>query len=129
MAILYIRHKFATGSRDLRRLDAVTRSPCYSHLASTVKGLSIIRSYQAEPISLREFYSKIDDNSRTQFMFHTSIRWAAIRLDWLTFLFITALTYLAIVTRVLNQTYTTSTIAVTLSWALTLTGVIQWVIR
>ena len=46
--LLFVRYRFASTSRDLKRLEGTTRSPVYSHLTSTIHGLQVVRSYRAE---------------------------------------------------------------------------------
>ncbi len=56
MSMLFIRYRFARCSRDLKRLEGITRSPIYSYLTSTIHGLKVIRSYNAENICSSEFF-------------------------------------------------------------------------
>lgn len=45
---------FRGALRDLKRLENVSRSPIYSHVAATVTGLSTVHAFRKE----REFISK-----------------------------------------------------------------------
>lgn len=45
---------FRGALRDLKRLENVSRSPIYSHVATTVTGLSTVHAFRKE----REFVSK-----------------------------------------------------------------------
>ncbi|CAF4234850.1 unnamed protein product, partial [Rotaria sp. Silwood2] len=129
IAMLYIRHCFAQCSRDLKRLEGITRSPFYSYLTSTIHGLKVIRSYHAEKICLKEFFSHLDDNTRTNYLFLTTNRWAAIRFDWITLFFVSIVTLLAIIVRVIGRQFSAADIALTLSYSLNLMGLLQWTIR
>jgi ABC-type multidrug transport system fused ATPase/permease subunit len=42
----WVRQRFLRTSRELKRLDAVTRSPVYALFSSTLSGLMIIRSFK-----------------------------------------------------------------------------------
>jgi hypothetical protein len=56
-------------------------------------------------------------------------RWAAIRFDWITIIFIALVTILAMLVRVVQNHLSTSDIALILSYSLNLMGTLQWTIR
>jgi ATP-binding cassette subfamily C (CFTR/MRP) protein 4 len=129
IGMLFIRHRFARCSRDLKRLESTSRSPIYSYLTSTIHGLKVIRSYRAEKTCLLEFFAHVDDNTRANYLSVTTNRWAAIRFDWITVLFVAIVTSMALIIRITGQQFSASDIALTLSYSLTLMGLIQWTIR
>uniref|UniRef100_A0A8C8DRS1 ATP binding cassette subfamily C member 4 (PEL blood group) n=1 Tax=Oryzias sinensis TaxID=183150 RepID=A0A8C8DRS1_9TELE len=45
---LFLRHYFLQTSRDIKRLESTTRSPVFSHLSSTLQGLSTIRAFRVQ---------------------------------------------------------------------------------
>ena len=79
--MLFLRHRFATCSRDLKRLIGITRSPLYSQLTSTVHGLKVIRSFRAETICSKQFLQHLNDNTRVEYLVVTLNRRSAIRFD------------------------------------------------
>jgi ABC-type multidrug transport system fused ATPase/permease subunit len=127
--MLFIRHRFAQCSRDLKRLENITRSPIYSYLTSTIHGLKVIRSYHAENICSKEFYSYLDDNTRANYLFLTTNRWVAFRFDWITLFFISIVTSLALIVHITSRQFSAADIALTLAYSLSLMGLIQWTIR
>ena len=124
-----IRYRFAQCSRDLKRLEGVTRSPIYSHLHSTIHGLQVIRSYHVEDVCSQEFLRYIDENSRVHFMIMTKDRWAAMRFDGVCSFFLAMVTVLALIVRIYQQSFSSADIALTLSYSLSLMGLFQWTIR
>ena len=127
--ILFIRHRFAQCSRDLKRLESITRSPIYSYLTSTIHGLKVVRSYYAETICSTEFFSHLDNNTRASYLLLTLNRWVGIRFDWITLFFIAGVTLLALLVRVIGREFSTADIALTLSYSLNLMHFLQWTIR
>ncbi len=127
--MLFIRYRFARCLRDLKRLEGVTRSPVYSQLTSTIHGLKVIRSYHAESISCEEFFHNLDDNTRVNYLLLTTNRWAAIRFEWVAFMFVVLVTTLAMTVRVTQRQFSAADIALTLSYSLNLMGLLQWTIR
>jgi ABC-type multidrug transport system fused ATPase/permease subunit len=57
------RHRYIVSSREVKRFEAVTRSPLYADFSSTLTGLPTIRAYQAQRRFRDEFLREMDDNS------------------------------------------------------------------
>ena len=128
--LLFVRHHFAPCSRDLRRLEGITRSPVYSYLTSTIHGLKVIRSYQVEHMCSSKFFSYLDDNTRANHLIYATNRWAALRFHWVALIFITLVTTLSVILRVTGYRYfSTADIAITLSYSLRLIVFVPWMIR
>ncbi|CAF1477796.1 unnamed protein product, partial [Rotaria sordida] len=130
IGLLFVRYCYAPCSRDLRRLESITRSPIYSYLTSTIHGLKVIRSYHAEHMCSIEFFSHLDDNTRANHLIFATNRWAALRFDWVALSFIALVTIFSVIVRVTGYRYlSTADIAMTLSYSLNLMGLLQWAIR
>ncbi|CAF1179985.1 unnamed protein product, partial [Adineta ricciae] len=127
--MLFLRHRFAGCSRNLKRLEHTSRSPVYSYLTSTLQGLKVIRSYHAEKICLSDFHAYLDDHTRASYLLTILGRWAAIRFEWIACFFITSATILAVIVRIVSQQLSAADIALTLLYSINLTGTFQWGIR
>ena len=127
--MLIVRYRFSRCFRDLKRLEGITRSPIYSYLLSTIHGLKVIRSYNAEQMCSKEFLSYVDDHIRVYFLTITTERWAAMRFDGVTFAFLSLVTIFSMLARIYYQKFSTVDIALTLSYSLNLMGLFQWAIR
>src|SRR5262249_13642738 len=108
--MFFLGHRFASCSRNLKRLVGITRSPVYSQLTSTIHGLKVIRSYHVENISSNEFFYHLD-------------------FDWVFLIFIVLLNILAIIARITQHQFSTVDIALILTYSLNLLGLFQWTIR
>ena len=53
---IYLAKYYLKSAREIRRLEAITCSPVYSHIADTVAGLEVIRSSKMEDCFLQKFY-------------------------------------------------------------------------
>ena len=85
--ILYVYFRvqqyFRDTSRELKRLDSVTRSPVYAHFSETLSGLSTIRAYGEAPRFLRDNQGKIDLSSAAWYAMRAGDRWLSVRLELL----------------------------------------------
>uniref|UniRef100_A0A4W6DQY7 Cystic fibrosis transmembrane conductance regulator n=1 Tax=Lates calcarifer TaxID=8187 RepID=A0A4W6DQY7_LATCA len=81
LIFLYLRRYFLQTSRDIKRLESTTRSPVFSHLSSSLQGLWTIRAFGAEERFQKAFDAHQDLHSAAWFLFLTTSRWFAVRLD------------------------------------------------
>jgi ABC-type multidrug transport system fused ATPase/permease subunit len=72
---------YGQASRDMRRLDSVTRSPLYSLFGETVSGVSVIRAFGASTISLQSMMNLSDTNIVSFAWTWTVNRWLSSRFN------------------------------------------------
>jgi ABC-type multidrug transport system fused ATPase/permease subunit len=75
---------------DLKRLDAVSRSPIYSQFSETINGMSTIRAYGAQNRMARGNAAQVDKNGAIFIVNMQSNRWLSVRLETLGALMITS---------------------------------------
>jgi len=55
LSFCYLRDFYLSTSRDVKRLEAVARSPMYSHFGGTLNGLPTIRAMRAQKMLIAEY--------------------------------------------------------------------------
>lgn len=85
IALLYyfIQRFYVATSRQLKRLESVSRSPIYSHFGETVTGVQAIRAYGQQDRFTRESENKVDQNQICYYPSIISNRWLAVRLEFI----------------------------------------------
>ncbi|XP_055326164.1 probable multidrug resistance-associated protein lethal(2)03659 [Sitodiplosis mosellana] len=94
MTVLFylIRSVYMDTGRSIKRIEAMSRSPIYSHVNATLQGLSTVRAFNAENFLEKEFHDFQDFNTSCWYLFTSAGRWFAFWLD------VVCLVYVAIVT-------------------------------
>jgi ABC-type multidrug transport system fused ATPase/permease subunit len=76
---LFIQKYYLRTSRELKRLDSVSRSPIYAHFQESLSGISTIRAYgQTNRFALENEW-RVDANLRAFFPSISANRWLAVR--------------------------------------------------
>ena len=75
-AFFYIR-----SSRDLKRIEAVQRSPLFQHFGETLSGVVTIRAYGDESRFISDSHKKINTHNRPFIYLWATNRWLAFRVD------------------------------------------------
>ncbi|CAF3273130.1 unnamed protein product [Rotaria sp. Silwood2] len=124
--VLWLRRFYLRSSRQLKRLENVTRSPIYALFSSSLDGLTSIRAFNVQGDFLNMFMERIDTNSRAYFILFATARWFGLRLDLVASLLTLVTAILAVV---LRHRIDPSAAALSISYCITLTGLFQWSIR
>ncbi|NXE33592.1 MRP2 protein, partial [Ptilorrhoa leucosticta] len=117
---------YVSTSRQLRRLDSVTRSPIYSHFGETVSGLSVIRAYGHQERFLKQNETTMDINQKSVYSWIISNRWLAIRLEFVGSLVVFFSALLAVIAK---GTLEGGIVGLSVSSALNVTQTLNWLVR
>ncbi|KAG6899520.1 hypothetical protein C0995_005779, partial [Termitomyces sp. Mi166 len=74
---------YGQTSRDMRRLDSVTRSPLYSIYGETISGVAILRAFGASSKFLRDMLCCVDTNANPYYWMWGVNRWLSMRFNLL----------------------------------------------
>ncbi|KAL7326011.1 hypothetical protein PS15p_208405 [Mucor circinelloides] len=75
--------RFSAASRELRRMDSVTRSPLFSHFGETLVGVATIRAYGVTRQFMNEMLRRVDENARPFYYVWIANRWVGVRFSFL----------------------------------------------
>lgn len=105
LILLYTRRIYMKTSQNSRRLEGITRSPIFSHIATTLNGLPTIRSFGVQRLLTAEFDQHQNVNTGAYFMFHCGRIAFGMVLDLIFFLFlvIVVFTFLLLESSVLGD--------------------------
>lgn len=117
---------FQRTSRELKRLDSISRSPVYAHFSQSLNGISSIRAYRAEEATKRTSHDKLDANIQVNLAMFSANRWLGVRLEMLGSLVVLACALLLIFQR---DNFSASLSGLVLSYALQVTGLFIRMVR
>ncbi|KAH8318690.1 hypothetical protein KR074_001766, partial [Drosophila pseudoananassae] len=121
----YIRDFYLKTSRDVKRLEAVARSPIYSHLSTTISGLPTIRALGAQKELIAEFDNLQDLHSSGYYTFLATNRAFGYYLDCFCTLYIVVI----ILNYFINPPQSTGEVGLAITQAMGMTGMVQWGMR
>ncbi|KAL0486679.1 ABC transporter C family [Acrasis kona] len=113
-------------SREVRRLESVSRSPIFSYIAESVRGVSTIRAYSCQKLFLTQ--SRLRDE---YFCKHYSMRllinrWIGIRIGFISSLVVFSSSCLAVFAR---SSLDPAMIALSVTFAMNITNVFLYIIK
>jgi ABC-type multidrug transport system fused ATPase/permease subunit len=79
---------YIKGSRDLSRLDGITRSPTINLLAETLTGSITIRAYNFSNEFIKKFSLRLDNNHKVKQFVSGVTNWYGLHLDIFSFIFL-----------------------------------------
>lgn len=126
---MVMRYYLAT-SRELKRLDAVSRSPIFSFFGETLAGLPVIRAYGQSRRFVANNEARVDRNQACYQPAMAINRWLAVRLEALGSILMasTALvcvTVLLYIPRLIDE----GLVGLLMSYTISVTGALNWLVR
>ncbi|KAH8263594.1 hypothetical protein KR044_011336 [Drosophila immigrans] len=121
----YLRNFYLSTSRDVKRLEAVARSPMYSHFSGTLTGLPTIRAMRAQRMLTAEYDHYQDNHSIGYYTFLSTSRAFGYYLD----LFCVIYVLIIILNNFFNPPENPGQIGLAITQAMSMTGMVQWGMR
>ncbi|XP_053674245.1 uncharacterized protein LOC128724542 [Anopheles nili] len=121
-----LRFVFLRTARNVKRVEAITRSPVFTHTNATIDGLPTIRAFGAERFVQDTFHGYQDINTSAMFLFGATTRGFAFWLDMICLLYIASvvLSFLVIGNDILS-----GNVGLAITQVLNLIGMCNWGIR
>ncbi|XP_034328340.2 ATP-binding cassette sub-family C member 4 isoform X2 [Magallana gigas] len=127
LILLYITRRYhIITSRHIKRLEGTTRSPVFSHLSASLQGLHTIRALRVQEKFCEEFDNHQNLHTESWFLFLSSSRWLAVRLDWMCAIFITVVSFACVF---LAKDLNAGLVGLLMTYAIMLMGLFQWGVR
>ncbi|CAH0022950.1 unnamed protein product [Clonostachys rhizophaga] len=129
LAYYGIQRYYLRTSRELKRLDSVSRSPVYAHFQESLGGVSTIRAYRQQDRFQLENEWRVDANLRAYFPSISANRWLAIRLEFIGAVIILAAAGLAVTAVATHVDIDPGIVGLAMSYALQITTALNWIVR
>ena len=117
---------YVSTSRQVKRLESISRSPIYSHFSETLTGTTTIRAFQMDQQFIAESERKVDFNQICYYPSIIGYRWLSVLLEntgnLLTFA-------AAIFVVVAGDNVEPGEVGLIISYAVNVTSVLTWLVR
>ncbi|KAL4588260.1 hypothetical protein LXL04_001143 [Taraxacum kok-saghyz] len=122
----WCRGYFLATSRELTRLDSITKAPVIHHFSESISGVMTIRCFRKQDIFVQENIDRVNGNLRMEFHNNGSTEWLGFRLEFIGSLFLCASTAFMIIlpTSIIKP----ENVGLSLSYGLSLNVALFWAI-
>uniref|UniRef100_A0A667XJN0 Cystic fibrosis transmembrane conductance regulator n=1 Tax=Myripristis murdjan TaxID=586833 RepID=A0A667XJN0_9TELE len=126
LAVIFVvlRKYFLRTGQQLKQLEAEARSPIFSHLIISLKGLWTIRAFGRQTYFETLFHKALNTHTATWFHYLATLRWFLFRCDIIFVFFFTAAAFIAVGT---NQDKP-GEIGIIVALAMLILGTFQWAV-
>ncbi|KAM6164011.1 ATP-binding cassette sub-family C member 3 isoform 1-T1 [Rhynchocyon petersi] len=122
----YVQRFYVATSRQLKRLESVSRSPIYSHFSETVAGASVIRAYGRIQDFIALSDGKVDANQKSCYAYIISNRWLGIRVEFVGSCVVLFAAFFAVMGK---SSLNPGLVGLSVSYALQVTFALNWMVR
>jgi ABC-type multidrug transport system fused ATPase/permease subunit len=122
----FMQQYYLCSSREVQRLDSVSKSPIYALFGETLNGITTIRSFGVTQEFIANNERKVDKNTRALFVFNGIARWLAIRLEFMCNVVVSLAALFCVLER---DNITPGLAGLSLTYSLQLTTVLNFLVR
>uniref|UniRef100_A0A672I1S6 ATP-binding cassette, sub-family C (CFTR/MRP), member 3 n=1 Tax=Salarias fasciatus TaxID=181472 RepID=A0A672I1S6_SALFA len=128
LAFLYIfvQRFYVATSRQLKRLESVSRSPIYSHFSETITGCSVIRAYGRHSAFVLMSDFRVDENQKSYYPGIVSNRWLGVRIEFIGNCIVLFAALFAVTGK---DSLNPGLVGLSVSYALQVTMSLNWMVR
>ncbi|KAF3854047.1 hypothetical protein F7725_014735 [Dissostichus mawsoni] len=122
----WVQRFYVATSRQLKRLESVSRSPIYSHFSETVTGTSVIRAYGRHSAFVLMSDMKVDENQKCYYPGIVSNRWLGVRIEFIGNCIVLFAALFAVIGK---ENLNPGLVGLSVSYALQVTMSLNWMVR
>uniref|UniRef100_A0AC35TPP3 ABC transporter family protein n=1 Tax=Rhabditophanes sp. KR3021 TaxID=114890 RepID=A0AC35TPP3_9BILA len=124
-----ILQSFVPSQRQLQRIQAIAKSPIYSHFKETIEGASNIRAYGKSDSFIHISDKRIDTLIKVKYLSNAANRWLSLRLEFIGSCVIFFAVMFGAISKEMEWIKSTGLIAVSITYSLSITDVLMFAIR
>ncbi|XP_059567615.1 cystic fibrosis transmembrane conductance regulator isoform X3 [Myotis daubentonii] len=124
-AFILLRSYFLHTSQQLKQLESEGRSPIFTHLVTSLKGLWTLRAFGRQPYFETLFHKALNLHTANWFLYLSTLRWFQMRIEMIFVFFFIAVTFISILTTGDGE----GTIGIILTLAMNIMGTLQWAVN
>ncbi|XP_059893159.1 ATP-binding cassette sub-family C member 3 isoform X2 [Gadus macrocephalus] len=122
----WVQRFYVATSRQLKRLESVSRSPIYSHFSETITGASVIRAYGKDSAFVRMSDTRVDDNQKSYYPGIVANRWLGVRIEFIGNCIVLFAALFAVIGK---EKLNPGLVGLSVSYALQVTMTLNWMVR
>ncbi|KFP54551.1 Multidrug resistance-associated protein 1, partial [Cathartes aura] len=126
LVYLFVQRFYVATSRQLKRLESVSRSPVYSHFNETLLGVSVIRAFEEQKRFIKQNDMKVDENQKAYYPSIVANRWLAVRLECVGNCIVLFAALFAVIAR---NKLSAGLVGLSVSYSLQITAYLNWLVR
>ncbi|XP_062330079.1 ATP-binding cassette sub-family C member 3 isoform X3 [Osmerus eperlanus] len=123
---VFVQRFYVATSRQLKRLESVSRSPIYSHFSETVTGSSVVRAYGRLNAFVTLNNTKVDDNQKSYYPGIVANRWLGVRIEFIGNCIVLFAALFAVIGK---EQLNPGLVGLSVSYALLVTMSLNWLVR
>nr|XP_045592637.1 ATP-binding cassette sub-family C member Sur-like [Procambarus clarkii] len=121
---------FRCSSRELKRLESLSRSPLYSHLSESVGGAVVIRAYGDQRRFTDVLLHRLDTHLAAFTLLHAGNRWLGICLDYIGGIIVFFATSASLLwSTVVARSLSPAMVGLAINYTLLVPVYLNWVVR
>ncbi|XP_006882759.1 PREDICTED: cystic fibrosis transmembrane conductance regulator [Elephantulus edwardii] len=125
VAFILLRAYFLHTSQQLKQMESEARSPIFTHLVTSLKGLWTLRAFGRQPYFETLFHKALNLHTANWFLFLSTLRWFQMRIEIIFVVFFIAVTFISILTTGDGQ----ATVGIILTLAMNIMSTLQWAVN
>uniref|UniRef100_A0A3B3ITW0 Cystic fibrosis transmembrane conductance regulator n=1 Tax=Homo sapiens TaxID=9606 RepID=A0A3B3ITW0_HUMAN len=125
VAFIMLRAYFLQTSQQLKQLESEGRSPIFTHLVTSLKGLWTLRAFGRQPYFETLFHKALNLHTANWFLYLSTLRWFQMRIEMIFVIFFIAVTFISILTTGEGE----GRVGIILTLAMNIMSTLQWAVN
>ncbi|XP_039769128.1 cystic fibrosis transmembrane conductance regulator isoform X1 [Ornithorhynchus anatinus] len=125
IAFVLLRAYFLRTSQQLKQLESEARSPIFTHLITSLKGLWTLRAFGRQTYFEALFHKALNLHTANWFLYLSTLRWFQMRIEMVFVIFFILVTFISILTTGDGE----GKVGIVLTLAMNIMGTLQWAVN